>query len=170
MVTPPVPRYSLDDILDLEHKVLFVLGNSGEYYSTVWLFLFWYWCLVVFRHWQDQGLCGQPPAQPQLRGRCVCGYLGSCGFSSGPLGTGEASSQLFVFLWWVGLLGFLIFLLLYFIILLDDFVCPKGGRNTQALNRVINFTARHSRITLLLVVHGLIKVRSVVYYHKLAGV
>lgn len=48
MVTPPpVPRYSLDDILDLEHKVLFVLGNSGEYYSTVWL-LFWYWCLVVF--------------------------------------------------------------------------------------------------------------------------
>ena len=38
MVTPPVPQYSLDDILDLEHKVLFVLGNSGEYYSTVWLF------------------------------------------------------------------------------------------------------------------------------------
>ena len=48
MVTPPVPRYSLDDILDLEHKVLFVLGNSGEYYSTVWLLFWWYWCLVVF--------------------------------------------------------------------------------------------------------------------------
>lgn len=36
MVTPVGPQYSLDDILDLEHKVLFVLGNSGEY-NSVWL-------------------------------------------------------------------------------------------------------------------------------------
>ena len=67
--------------------------------------------------------------------------------------------------------GLFFFIFFVFYHTLDDFVCPKGGRNTEALNRVINFTARHSRITLLLVVHGLIKVRSVYYrHHKLAGV